>query len=86
MEGIILNFRGGRHTQKKNQMILKIDSVDSIEKAKKLINKGVVFKTVGGKEIKGKISNAHGNKGAVRAIFEKGMPGQAITKKVNIDG
>jgi hypothetical protein len=33
-----------------------------------------------GKEIRGKISDAHGNKGLVRAIFEKGLPGQAINK------
>ena len=28
---------------------------------------------------KGKISSAHGNKGLVRVIFEKGLLGQAIT-------
>ena len=81
-----MNFRGGRHTQKNNQMIVKVDGVDSTDKAKKLINKVVIFKTASGKEIKGKVSNFHGNNGAVRVLFEKGMPGQAIAKKVEING
>jgi len=84
MKGVIVNFRGGRHTQINNQMIIQVNGVDSIEKAKKLINKSVIWKTPTGKEIKGKISNAHGNKGVVRAIFEKGMPGQAVGKKVEV--
>lgn len=36
------------------------------------------------KTIKGKISAAHGNKGVVRAIFEKGLPGQAIATEVEV--
>ena len=38
-----------------------------------------------GHPIKGKISASHGNKGIVRAIFEKGLPGQAITMAVKIE-
>jgi len=30
------------------------------------------------------VADAHGNKGAVRVIFEKGMPGQAIANKVEV--
>ena len=37
-----------------------------------------------GKTINGKIAGPHGNKGLVRAIFEKGLPGQAITTKVEV--
>jgi len=29
-------------------------------------------------------SSAHGNKGVVRAIFEKGLPGQAVTTPVEV--
>jgi large subunit ribosomal protein L35Ae len=54
------------------------------EEAKKMSGKEVVWKSSAGKEIKGKISNAHGNKGLVRAIFEKGLPGQAITTDVEV--
>ena len=35
--------------------------------------------------INGVIKAPHGNKGLVRAIFEKGLPGQAITTKVDIE-
>ena len=84
MEAVIVNFRGGRHTQKDNQMIIEVNGVTSKEEAEKLVGKTVVFTTPSGKEITGKISAAHGNKGAVRAIFEKGMPGQSLAKKVVI--
>lgn len=36
------------------------------------------------KKIKGKISSAHGNKGMVRAIFERGLPGQALTTEIEM--
>ena len=52
--------------------------------AEKLVGKEVAWKSPAGKIIKGKISAPHGNKGVVRAIFEKGLPGQAITTKVEI--
>lgn len=65
-------------------MIISIEGVDSKEKAAELVGKSVVFKTDGGKEIKGEVRAAHGNKGAVRALFERGMPGQSISKKVEI--
>jgi large subunit ribosomal protein L35Ae len=84
MKAKIANFRRGRHTQKTNQMVLYIDGVETKEAAQKLVGKTVVFKTPAGKEIKGKVSNAHGNKGAVRVLFEKGMPGQAIGSDVEI--
>jgi large subunit ribosomal protein L35Ae len=84
MKAKIANFRRGRRTQKGNQMIIYVDGVDTKENAQKLVGKTIVFKTETGKEIKGKISSIHGNKGAVRALFEKGMPGQAIGKTVEI--
>ena len=83
MEALIANFRKGRHTQTNNQMILKIEGLDK-KKAASLIGKQVVWKTSSGKEIKGKISNLHGNSGALRAIFEKGMPGQALGTRVEV--
>ncbi|MBW2978472.1 50S ribosomal protein L35ae [Candidatus Woesearchaeota archaeon] len=84
MEGIIVNFRRGRHTQKDNQMVISVSGYDK-EKAKGLVGKKVVWTSPAGKELKGKISSVHGNKGAVRAIFETGMPGQAIGSKVKIE-
>ena len=84
MQGTIVNFRRGRRTQKTNHLIIHLNDVDSKEKAAKLVGKGVVWKSPAGKEIMGKVASAHGNKGAIRVIFEKGMPGQSIMSKVNI--
>jgi len=84
MQATIVNFRSSRHRQKPNQMILKIDSIDAREKAKGLVGKDVVWKSPAGKELHGKIRAPHGNKGCVRVLFDTGMPGQALGKKVEI--
>ena len=87
MEGIIVNFRRGRKTTYDNQMIVEPEGVKSREEAEKLVGNKVVWKNPQGKnkvEIKGEVRSAHGGKGAVRVLFEKGMPGQAIATKVQI--
>lgn len=83
MEGLIINYRRGRKTQTTNQMIVQFPQTDK-KKADGLVGKEVVYVCPGKlkKEIKGKISSAHGNKGAVRVHFERGMPGQAVGDKV----
>jgi len=87
MEGTIVSFRRGRHTQNTRQMIIIVDSIDTKEKAEKLVGKSVSWQAPGKqkKVLKGKISAAHGSKGALRAIFETGLPGQSLGKKVKID-
>ena len=84
MQGTIVNFRRGRRTQKTNHIIIHIKDSDTKEKAAKLVGKVVVWKSPAGKEIKGKIASSHGNKGAIRVIFEKGMPGQSLGSKVEV--
>jgi len=86
MEAIIVNFRRGKRTQSSNQMILRVEGVETIEKAKTLVKKNVVFVCPGKnkKEIKGIIKSAHGNSGLLRAHFETGMPGQAIGGRVQV--
>ena len=49
------------------------------------MGKGEVWKSAEGKEINGKVASAHGNKGALRVIFEKGLPGQSVGQKVIIE-
>ena len=88
MEGIIVNFRRGRHTQYTNQMIVEVKDVDKKEKAQELVGKTVVWTSPAKKdkkEIKGIIKKAHGNKGALRVLFERGMPGQSVTQTVQIN-
>ncbi len=65
-------------------MLIKLDNVDSKEKAKKFLGKKLVWKSPSGKEIKGDIMALHGNRGVVRAKFERNLPGQAITTRVEI--
>ncbi len=84
MKGTIVNFRQGRHHTYPNHMIISVEKVDKREAAEKLVGKEVIFKTETGKQILGKIASAHGNKGAVRVIFEKGMPGQSFGKDVEV--
>ena len=86
MKGIVMNYRRGRHTQNPHQMIIKVEGINSREEAEKLVGKEVVWKSPSGKELRGKITAPHGNKGAVRARFEKGLPGQAIGTEVEIKG
>ena len=65
-------------------MIGVVEGVTSKDKAASLIKKHVIWKSPAGKEIKGKINQTHGNKGAIRLVFEKGMPGQAIGTHVEV--
>jgi large subunit ribosomal protein L35Ae len=83
MKGIIVQFRRSRHRIKERHYLLDLGFSDR-EEAKKSAGKVVVWKSSAGKAISGKISDAHGNKGLVRAIFETGLPGQAITEEVEV--
>lgn len=85
MEGIVVSYRRGRTTQKNKHMIIKVHGINNKEKASKLINKRVVWKSPAGKELIGEIKNIHGNNGALRVIFTKGLPGQAIGDKIKIE-
>ena len=83
MKGIVIQFRRSRKVIKKRHFLLDFGAT-SREEAKKMTGKIVEWKSPSGKIITGKISDAHGNKGLVRAIFEKGLPGQAVTGDVEI--
>ncbi len=84
MQGRIVNFRGNIRMQKYNQLIILVSDVTSKEKAQELIGKNVVWKTPAGREIKGKVTNVHGDGGALRTHFEQGMPGQCLGTTVEI--
>jgi large subunit ribosomal protein L35Ae len=82
--GKVIQFRRGRKTVSERHFLIEIEGVSNKEQAGKFVGKTVVWKSPAGKEIVGKISASHGNKGVVRAIFERGLPGQAVTTKVEI--
>ena len=85
LEGVIANYRRGRHTLHPKHCILIFPNIKTRKEANKLIGRTIVWVTPTGKELRGVINRAHGNNGAVRAHFKKaGVPGQALGKKVKI--
>ena len=82
--GKVVQFRRGRKTIHERHFLIEVEGSSNRTEAEKFIGKQVTWISPAGKIIKGKVSSAHGNKGIVRAIFEKGLPGQAITTKVEI--
>ena len=85
LEGVISNYRRGRHTVHQKHCILVFPNIKTRKDANKLIGRTVVWVSSTGKALKGVISRAHGNSGAVRAHFKKaGVPGQALGKKIKI--
>ncbi len=79
MEGKVISYRRGRHTQNTNQVLIRVEG-----EREKLMGKEVIWTSKAGKQIKGTVSAPHGNKNVIRAIFEKGLPGQAAGTKVEI--
>ncbi len=84
MKAKVVQFRRGRHTITEGHFLIEIEGVKKRKDAEKFVGKEVEWKSPAGKIIHGKISACHGNKGVVRAIFEKGLPGQAVGTGVEI--
>ena len=84
MKAKVIQFRRGRKTIHERHFLIEVEGVSNRKDDGKLVGKEVEWKSPAGKVIKGKISSAHGNNGIVRAIFEKGLPGQAVTTEVEI--
>jgi len=83
MKAKVVQFRRGRKRIHERHFILNV-GVKSVDEAGKFVGKEVEWTSPAGKKIKGKISSSHGNKGLVRAIFEKGLPGQARNTEVEV--
>jgi len=84
MKAILLGFRRGRHHQNPSQLLLEVKGCDSRAKAALYIGKRVLWASPAGKKIYGKIMTPHGSKGVLRAKFSRGLPGEALTKSVEI--
>ena len=83
MKGILVQFRRSRHRIHEKHYLIDL-GLSKREEAKKYVGKQVSWKSSSGKIVIGKISDAHGNNGIVRAIFEKGLPGQAMTDEIEV--
>jgi len=85
MVGTISNYKQGRHTLHPKHCIIVFPNIKNRKEANKLIGRTVVWISSTGKELKGIITRAHGNSGAIRAHFKKaGVPGQALGTKIRI--
>lgn len=85
MEARIVSYRRGKRTEYTNQYILTIDGVKDKNEAVKYVGRKVIWRTASGKEMIGKVTNTHGNNGALLARFEKALPGQVLGSTVNIE-
>jgi large subunit ribosomal protein L35Ae len=83
MKAKVIQFRRGLKRIHERHFILDV-AVKTRSDAEKFVGKEVVWTSPAGKEIKGKVSSAHGNKGMIRAIFEKGLPGQAKNTEAEV--
>ena len=82
--GKVIQFRRGRKTVHERHFLIEVEGSKSRKDAEKFVGKPVEWTSPAGKIIKGKISAPHGGKGLVRAIFERGLPGQAVTTSVSV--
>lgn len=83
VKGTIKNFRLGARTQKQNQFVIVCEGYDK-KKASGLVGKKAIWTTESGKGIIGKVLGPHGDKGAIKVRFGKGLPGQAIGTQIII--
>jgi len=83
MKAKVIQFRRGLKRIHERHFILDVGAKNR-EEAGKFVGKEVEWASPAGKKINGKISSAHGNKGLIRAIFEKGLPGQARNQEVEV--
>jgi large subunit ribosomal protein L35Ae len=83
VKGKVVQFRRSLKHVHERHFILNFDCKDKKD-AEKFIGKEVKWKSEAGKVIVGKISGTHGNKGLVRAIFDRGLPGQALNTEVEV--
>ena len=64
--------------------MIKVEGTSTREDAEKFVGRYVEWSSPAGKIIQGRVAGAHGNNGVIRVIFEKGLPGQAITTEVEV--
>lgn len=84
MKAYITSYRRSRHILHPNQILLKVDGIDTASAAHKFLGKKVIVQIKGEKKMIGKVVDVHGNNGVLRARFSKGLPGQVLHKECEI--
>lgn len=87
MDARIANYRNANSTNRPTHIIVHVEGITSRDKAAALVGKKASWVAPGKAKttINGKVAAAHGNSGAVRVIFERGLPGQALGTTCKID-
>lgn len=86
MIGKIENNRRGISKIHPSQYLIKIEDPKYVTSSSvaPLFGKKVVYKTITGKTINGKITGSHGSKGVVKVSFETLLPGTAVGERIEI--
>lgn len=84
MKAHVTSYRRSRHIQHPNQILLKIDGIDTAAAAHKFLGKKVIVPIKGEKKMTGTVVDVHGDNGVLRARFSKGLPGQVLHKECEI--
>jgi large subunit ribosomal protein L35Ae len=80
----LIQFRRGRTRITPKHYLIEIEGCHTRKDAEKFKGHSVEWTSPAKKIIKGKIAAPHGNKGMVRAIFEIGLPGQAMGTEIKL--
>ena len=80
----LIAYAQGIDTIHTSHLIVELDGVSSKGEAASFIGKKISFETPSGKNILGTITSTHGSNGRIKAVFRKGVPGQALGMKANI--
>jgi ribosomal protein L35AE/L33A len=84
-KGVFTEFARSRRVQQNLLILVKFPTVDDFGKASKLIGRKVVWTSLTGHKLRGKIIGAHGKNGVVKARFEHGPPSQGIGTEIVIE-
>jgi len=84
MIATVVDFRKTGRTGQYNQVLVVSRGVDSGQLACRLLGKRAVYTTPSGNTMKGKVTSLHGKNGLFRVRFAKGLPGNAIRKRIEI--
>ncbi len=82
MKATIVSYRRGRHTNNPNQVIVVVEGVKDRKTALKLVGKKIVAAVGKDKRVTGTVLAAHGNKGRVRAKFNRNLPAERIPAEI----
>ena len=83
VKALFLGYSGGRRTRNNKHILVKIEQFDD-KGAAKYIGRKVTWKSPSGNILTGNIVNVRGGNGVLKAMFRKGLPGQAVGNELYI--